>query len=218
MGLFKRSSAPKADPGEVARWRGRSAEIDDAGGMAWEVVMESLTTVPEPEISDDMEMQDVVMAPLGLSFHEDLNRGDGDGATSIFTGVRHGRPVLMNQGSQRSGGKGALVVWVLASTPEMSVRADDGRLAVDGDAPPAIATAVAAIAPQPKLWNDMHLVGGAEGVVIKRPLKTSTHPQAWIYDLWLAERVADLVATAALPEPTWDTTYLPYGLDRSHTW
>ena len=158
------------------------------------------------------------MAPLGLSFHEDLYRGGGDGAASIFRGVRHGRPVLMNQGSQGSGGKGALVVWVLVATPPISVHADDGRLVVDGDAPAAVAQTIAAIAPQPKLWKDMHLVGGAEGIVIKRPIKTSTHPQAWIYDLWLAERVADLVGTDVLAKPDPDTTYLPYNLDKSHTW
>jgi hypothetical protein len=117
MGLFKRQSAPKADPAEVARWRGRSSEIADAGGMPWEVVIESLKTEPEVELDDDMEIQDVVMAPLGLTFHEDLSRGEGGAATSIFHGVRHGRPVLMNQGSQRSGTKGALVVWVCAATP-----------------------------------------------------------------------------------------------------
>jgi hypothetical protein len=124
----------------------------------------------------------------------------------------------MNQGSQRGGGKGALVVWVCVSTPALSLRDDGGRLVVDGDVPPAIASSVAAVAPQPKLWKDVHLVAGAEGIVVKRPIKTSTHPQAWIYDLWLAERVADLVGTDALPEPDWDSTYLPYDLDRSHTW
>ena len=53
MGLFKRGSAPKADPAEVTRWLGRSAEIEDAGGMSWEVVMEALTTEPEPELDDE---------------------------------------------------------------------------------------------------------------------------------------------------------------------
>ncbi len=217
MGLFKRQSAPKADAAEVARWRGRSAEIADAGGMGWEVVLESLETEPDAELTDDMDVQDVVMAPLGLSFDEDLSRGDA-GGTSIFHGVRHGRPVLMNQGSQRSGTKGALVVWVCASTPPLSLGSDGGRLVVDGDAPAAISDAVAAMAPEPKLWKDVHLVGGGDGIVVKRPIKTSTHPQAWIYDLWLAERVADLVGIEVLPKPDWGSTFLPYNLDRTHTW
>ena len=217
MGLFKRAAAPKADAAEIERWRGRSAEIEDASAMPWEVVLAALATEPEREITDDMDIQDVVMAPLSLFSHEDLGRGD-DGATSIFHGERHGRPVLMNQGSQRSGGKGALVVWVCVTTPALSIRDEDGRLTVDGEAPPAVSGAIEMIGPEPKLWKDVHVVGGAEGVVIKRPIKTSTHPQAWIYDLWLAERVADLVGTGALPAPDWSSTYLPYDLDRTHTW
>jgi hypothetical protein len=81
-----------------------------------------------------------------------------------------------------------------------------------------ISNLVAGVAAEPKLWKDVHLVGGAEGIVVKRPIKTSTHPQAWIYDLWLAERVADLVGIDALPKPDWESTYLPYDLDRPHTW
>ena len=222
MGLFKRQPAPKADPAEVARWRGRSGEIEDAGQMSWEVVLESLKTDPEPQLDDDTEIQDLVMAPLGLAFDEDHTRGirsnDLIPWTSIYHGTRHGCPVLMNQGSQRSGQKGAEVVSVCRATPEMSIRADDGRPVGESELPSQVAAALDRIAAQAKLWKDLHLVGGDEGVVIKRPIKTSMHPQAWIYDLWLAERIADLVGTSVLPEPDWSSTYLPYNLDRAHTW
>ena len=222
MGLFRRQTAPKADPAELEQWRGRSSEIEDAGQMAWEVVLESLKTEPDPELDDNMEIQDLVMAPLGLAFDEDDTRGTRSDAlrmaTSIFHGTRHGRPVLMNQGSQRSGQKGAEVVWICATTPDLSIRADDGRLVADGDLPSSLAAALDRVTAQPKLWRDLHLVGGSEGIVIKRPFKTSMHPQAWIYDLWLGERVADLVGGASLPEPDWQSTYLPYNLDRTHTW
>jgi hypothetical protein len=221
MGLFKRQAAPAADPAELDRWRGRSSEIDDAGPMPWEVVLESLKTEPEPEFDDDMEIQDMVMAPLGLVYDE-ARRGMRDdglrGWTSVYHGTRHGRPVLMNQGSQRSGQKGAEVVWVCCAAPDLSVSAEGGRLGGEREVPAPLATALDGMTAQAKLWKDMHLVGGNEGVVVKRPYKTSMHPQAWIYDLWLAERVADLVGGATLPEPDWQSTYLPYNLERTHTW
>jgi hypothetical protein len=81
-----------------------------------------------------------------------------------------------------------------------------------------VGDAVAALTSEPRLWKDVHVVGGPEGIVVKHPIKTSTHPQAWIYDLWLAERIADLVGTGALPAPDWESTRLPYDLDRTHTW
>ena len=222
MGLFKRQAAPKVDPAELTQWRGRSAEIEDAGQKPWEVVLESLKTEPEPQLDDDMEIQDLVMAPLGLAFDEDQTRGTRSAelipSTSIYHGTRHGCAVLMNQGSQRSGQKGAEVVWVCRATPALSIKADGGRLIGEGELPSPVTASLDAIAAQPKLWNDLHVVGGDEGVVIKRPIKTSMHPQAWIYDLWLAERVADLVGTTVLPEPDWSSTYLPYHLDRVHTW
>jgi hypothetical protein len=221
MGLFKRKAEPKASPEELQRWHGRSGEIEDAGSLSWEVVLEALKTEPEPELDDDMEIQDLVMAPLGLAFDEEQRGTRSDSlrpSTSIYHGSRHGRPVLMNQGAQRTGQKGAEVVWVCAATPELSIRADDGRLVADGELPPPLAASLDQIAAQPKLWSDVHLVGGDEGVVLKRPIKTSMHPQAWIYDLWLAERVADVVGASALPEPDWSSSYLPYHLDQTHTW
>jgi hypothetical protein len=109
-----------------------------------------------------------------------------------------------------------MVVWVSAATPPLSIRASDGRLSVEGTATPEVAAFVAGLQAQPKLWKNVHLVGGPEGIVVKRPLKTFVHPQGWIFDLWLAEHLAHLAGYAVLPQPDHLSSYLPYRLDRAH--
>ena len=222
MGLFKRNPAVKVDPEQLRRWRGRSAELQDAGTLPWQVVFEALKTAPDAEPTDDLDFPAMVMAPLGLRFLEVTNRGFNDlersRLTNVFHGQRYGRPVLMNQGNQRSGMKGAMVTWVSAAAPDFAITASDGRLTVADSAPVQVVEAVRGLSSVPSLWNKVHLVAGAEGVVIKRPIHPTMHPQGWIYDLWLAEHVAHLAAYGTLPAPDPASTFLPYRLDHAHTW
>ncbi|BEP13051.1 hypothetical protein acdb102_13620 [Acidothermaceae bacterium B102] len=228
MSLFRRTPAAQVDAVETERWRGRSAEMVDAGALPWQHVLSALKTAPEPGPDNTLDLPALVMAPLGLRWMEVTNRGTaglgglGDTVTStethIFSGTRYGRPVLMNQGNQRSGQKGAVVCWVSAATPHLSITGQDGRIVAEGSPPLEVSTFLARLSAQPRLWKHVHLVGGAEGVVVKRPITTLMHPQGWIYDLWLAEHLAHLTAYATLPAPDPASTYLPYRLDRAHTW
>ena len=221
MGLFKRSPVIKADPEQLRRWRGRSAEIADAGPMPWQIVLEALKIRPDPEPSDDLDYPALVMAPLGLAFLEVHNqRVDEliDTTTNIFHGRRYGRPVLLSQGNQRAGQKGAMVTWVSVATPDISVTASDGRLTVGDAAPVEIVETIRALTMQPRLWSKVHLIGGTEGLVVRRPIHTAMHPQAWIYDLWLAEHVAHYAGYAVLPAPEPSSSPLPYRLDHAPSW
>jgi len=222
MGLFKRAAVPDTDPAEVERYRGHANEIADVTAQPWQVVLASLE-LGDAGPGDPDDMYAIVMGPLGLRHDDDFSRGSYNRNatmgpwTSVYHGVRHGRPVLLNQGSQASGSKGAQVAWVGTATLSLSIVPDDGRLIAKGAAPEAVVALLAGVSPDGKLWKNMYLVGGDEGVVVKRPLTSTMHPQGWIYDLWLAERVADLVGTGALPEPDWRSSFLPYGLDKSRS-
>jgi hypothetical protein len=33
--------------------------------------------------------------------------------------------------------------------------------------------------------------GGPDGILARRPIKMKSHPQGYVYDLWLVERLAD---------------------------
>jgi hypothetical protein len=223
MGLFKRTATIAVDPDEVSRWRGRSAEIADAGALPWEVVFSALKTAPEPALDSELDLPGMIMAPLGLRFTEVDNRGtfNSDVAlrlTNVFHGTRYGRPVLLNQGNQRNGQKGAMVSWVCSATPDLSLTASDGRLTVADTGPREVVEFVRSLSQRPGLWQDVHLVGGSQGIVVKRPIGTGMHSQGWIYDLWLAEHVAHLAGYTALPTPDPTSTFLPYGLDHAHAW
>ena len=39
------------------------------------------------------------------------------------------------------------------------------------------------------VWRDVTIEGGPDGILARRPVKA--HPQGYIYDLWLVERLAD---------------------------
>ena len=39
------------------------------------------------------------------------------------------------------------------------------------------------------MWRDVEIDGGPDGIIARRPVKA--HPQGYVYDLWLVERLAD---------------------------
>jgi hypothetical protein len=48
---------------------------------------------------------------------------------------------------------------------------------------------VAGLAPAPSVWREVTVEGGPDGILARRPV--TAHPQGYIYDLWLVERLAD---------------------------
>jgi hypothetical protein len=45
------------------------------------------------------------------------------------------------------------------------------------------------LAPAPVVWRDLVVEGGPDGILARRPV--TAHPQGYVYDLWLVERLAD---------------------------
>ena len=54
---------------------------------------------------------------------------------------------------------------------------------------PEVEQALGELAPAPRVWRDIVVEGGPEGIRARRPV--TSHPQGYVYDLWLVERLAD---------------------------
>jgi hypothetical protein len=184
--LFRPRSGDRAQAAPPpAEMRGRSAEIVDAATVGWEVVWESLKTeAPSQEAS-------TLTQELGLDQERSVRVGYEKSLPGTeFSGTRHGRNVALRIGIVPSiRGKGMNEVEVAASVPPFRIGADHGRLVAEQGAMPEVDEVLAELAPAPKVWREVVIEGGPDGIRARRPV--TSHPQGYVYDLWLVERLAD---------------------------
>jgi hypothetical protein len=165
--------------------RGRAAEIADPGAFQWEVVWEALKTEPPAENPSTITQE------LGLGEEQDIPQEFAEMPGTEFSGTRHGRRVALRMGVVPSmwRGRGVSEVHVEASISPFRVSAEDGRLVAEPGAPPEVEELLAGFAPAPAAWRDLVVEGGPDGILARRPV--TAHPQGYVYDLWLVERLAD---------------------------
>ena len=163
--------------------RGRAAEIADAGTFGWEVVWEALKTEPPDESSSAITQE------LGLDEEHDLSQG-GDLPATQFSGTRNGRRVELRLGVVPAalGKKGVNEVHVEAPVAPFRASADDDRLVAESGSVPEVEEFLAGLAPG-AAWRKATVEGGPDGILARRPV--TAHPQGYVYDLWLVERLAD---------------------------
>jgi hypothetical protein len=164
--------------------RGRAAEIADAGAYGWEVVWEALKTVSADEASDTLTGE------LGLGGENEIQQDSSDMPATEFSGTRKGRSVALRIGVVRSGlrGGGLTEVEISGAVPPFRVSADGERLVAAPGAPPAVEELIAGLQPS-AAWKKAAIEGGQDGILARRPV--TAHPQGYVYDLWLVERLAD---------------------------
>lgn len=190
--------------------RARRPILPDAGGASVIVVARSLE-ITEPAARRSCPWWLVgrartrwevraLAAPLGLSLVEvirvqrdRLGRHTGFSGASRFTGVRHGRPVDVRLGADRS--TITITLPGAAIAPLTVEPADDGTLTGTGELPPPLAAALHTLTAS-RHWRGMQITGRGEHIVLGRP---ASAPGSWLHDLWLTEFVADLVAPAPAP-------------------
>jgi hypothetical protein len=165
--------------------RGRAAEIADAGAYGWEVVWEALKTEPP---ADDPS---TITQELGLGEEDEIIQTNADVLGTAFSGTRHGRHVVLRMGVVPSlvRARGYNEVEVTGPVAPFRVGERDDRPVAEPGSPPAVEEVLAGIAPASGVWRDVEIEGGPNGIVARRPVKA--HPQGYVYDLWLAERIAD---------------------------
>jgi hypothetical protein len=165
--------------------RGRAAEIADPGAFDWEVVWEALKTEPPAEDPSTITQE------LGLGEEQEIIQDTADMPATEFSGTRQGRRVALRMGVVPSmwRGRGVYEVHVEAPVAPFRLRADDGRLVAEPGALPEVDAFLEGLAPAPDVWREVVVEGGPEGILARRPV--TAHPQGYVYDLWLVERLAD---------------------------
>ena len=164
--------------------RGRAAEIPDAGIYGWEVVWEALKTEPPAEDAS------AITAELGLGEEQDISQGTTDMPGTEFSGTRNGRRVALRMGIVPSAfrGRGVNEVHVAVPVTPFRVHAGDDRLVGETGTPPEVEEFLDGLAPG-AAWHEAAVEGGPDGILARRPV--TAHPQGYVYDLWLVERLAD---------------------------
>jgi hypothetical protein len=185
-----RHAAPAGPP--PSEIRGRATEISDPAVFRWEVIWEALKTEPPAEDPSTITQE------LGLDQENDIIGGWQPGGlpATEFSGVRHGRRVALRIGvvpGLRE--KGFNEVHVDVAVPAFRLRTDDGRPVVETGSQPAIEEVLAKLAPAPEIWRKLEVDGGPDGILARRPV--TAHPQGYVYDLWLIERLADRLTSSA---------------------
>jgi hypothetical protein len=165
--------------------RGRAAEIADPAALGWEVTWEALKT------EAPVEAPATITQELGLGQENEIDQESGEVPATEFSGIRHGRRVALRIGVSPSAWRARPVNEVQVETPvaPFRVSADDGRLVAEQGAPPEVEEVVAGLSPAPGVWREVEVHGGPDGIVARRPV--TAHPQGYVYDLWLVERLAE---------------------------
>jgi hypothetical protein len=133
------------------------------------------------------------LAPLGLCGEErpDLvvvPRLAGEGmqpkliGPTVLRGQRHGRAVEITLSGSSS------ETQVAAPSAAVKLEGHRQRVRADGEVPPAVQALIDGLGASPR-WTGMKLEAGPEGIVVGR---RSSGQREWLYDLWLAERLASL--------------------------
>jgi hypothetical protein len=165
--------------------RGRAAEIADPGAFDWEVVWEALKT---EETAEDAE---TLTQELGLGEEREITQAHAEMPATEFSGTRNGRRVSLRIGVVPSvwRERGANEVHLEAPVAPFRAREDDGRIVAEPGALPEVEEFLAGLAPAPDVWREIEVEGGTDGILARRPV--TAHPQGYVYDLWLVERLAD---------------------------
>ena len=166
--------------------RGRAADITDPGALGWQVVWEALKTEPPADNPSTLTQE------LGLDHEQEIRWewGRQSDYGTEFSGNRHGRHVALRLGvipGVRE--KGMNEVRIDVPVASFRVREEGGRLVADPGATEQVEEVLGALAPASKTWRKVDIQGGPDGIVARRPV--TAHSQGYVFDLWLAERLAD---------------------------
>jgi hypothetical protein len=189
MRLFRAHKQPAPAGPPPSEMRGRAEEISDPAAFGWQVMWEALKTEPEADDPSTLTQE------LGLDQEQWIAPGWGNGDSSMateFSGTRHGRSVSLRMGVFPRFIRGACnEVQLSVPVVAFRVRVADGRPVVEEGGTPELAGLLATLAPAPEVWRKLEVDGGPDGIVARRPV--TAHPQGYLYDLWLVERIADRV-------------------------
>lgn len=141
---------------------------------------------------------------------------------TLIYGVRQGRQAFVRLGIDESrrtgiGTRHLRQITVLRVTvPIFELVGARGTLGAERGAPGPVTDLIQALQPSPDVWNRLRVIGGPDGIVATRPVPLRVRVQfQWLYDLWLLERIADMLQAETLPPARLGKAFtVPYGLGR----
>jgi hypothetical protein len=101
---------------------------------------------------------------------------------SVLLGERRGRSVRLEIKGKHS------VIFLDFPIAEFKIESSTGKFEGAEQLPPELKSALDL--PKAKRWQHVRIEGSQRGIKIER---TSRGQNMWLYDLWLAERLADAV-------------------------
>ena len=106
------------------------------------------------------------------------------GRGTVLAGTRHGRSVHVVVDSQRN------YTMVEAQVPRFTVESREGKLVAGKGAPQPVVESLAELR-KAKRWLGMELQARPEGILVERI--PDRRQNMWLYDLWLAERLLEVL-------------------------
>ena len=126
------------------------------------------------------------LKPLGLLPAESSYAGnwpeqftDMVSGTAVYTGVRLGRPVYVDDRKRGSH------TWVQADAVPFEIHSRSGKLIPGEGAPEKVVSFLKGLR-RAKRWRDIEVKAYPQGIAVER---TSRGDNMWLYDLWLIERL-----------------------------
>ena len=142
---------------------------------------------------------------------------------TLIYGVRQGRQVAIRLGIDETRRPGFTtrhlrqITVLRVQVPVFELVGQGGTLVAKRGAPDAVTDLTQALQRSPDVWSRLRVMGGPDGIVATRPVPMRVRVQfQWLYDLWLVERIANLLQAESLPPARLGKPFLvPYGLGRS---
>ena len=221
--LAARRSQERRRP-ETATRVGSAAEIADPSSYSSAAVLKALAVQPEDHGPKDGLPHDEGWAGTMLGLKSKMSTATQFLEPHVFWGTRGERQVFIRMGPDEEIAGGTVMfsnrhvrnITVLrVAAPKFRIESDDGALRVSDDSPPEIRGLIGGLAPDRATWSDTCVTGGPDGIVAARNAVAEVE-NSWAFDLWLCERIAQLLRLPPLPPkrigPAWK---VPYGLGKS---
>ena len=172
-----------------------------------------------PPVDEDGSGENPVADALGLNAPTVVGRYQ----PTLIYGVRQGRQVFIRLGIDETRRPGFTtqhlrqITVVRVRVPVFELVGSRGILRAEVRVPATIAGLVESLQPSPDVWNRLRVIGGPDGIVASRPVPFRVKVQfQWLYDLWLVERIADVLRVETLPPVRLGKAFtVPYGLGRA---
>ena len=198
---------------------GSGASIADPSPYSTAALLKALALRPEDHGPKDGMPHDEGWAGTMLGLKSRMSSASQVLEPHVYWGTRAGRQVFIRVGPDEKieGGttmfsnKHIRAITVLRVwSPELTIQSDNGTLRGS----PVVEGLVAPLSSSRETWSDTRVTGGPDGIVAARAAIDGIE-NSWAYDLWLLERIAEVLSLEPLPAarigPAWK---VPYGLGR----